>query len=321
MGTINLAIAGATGWTGSAIADGALDCPGHHAEERDRAPQRRPGPRHRPRTRPAWRPGARGRRRGARRRRRPRRVHLARARQGDRVGRDRARRRGRDRLKRADRRRLPTRSTRLPGPPGVGAVAAGNFSLTAAMMLAGAELAARHLPQLGDHRLRQVGEARRPERHRPGARRAPRRKSASHRSASPIDQVAGRPDARGATVAGTQIHSVRVPSFVVSTEIVFAAADERLSIRHDAGATASPVRHRRLAGGPTRPRTRRPRSRPRPPPPRHRRGLGVTRRPTGASSHHRDDDLALGPAAFDVSEGLRGLVEGVRPVDDGTEAS
>jgi 4-hydroxy-tetrahydrodipicolinate reductase len=56
----------------------------------------------------------------------------------------------------------------------------------------------------------------------------------------PVDQVAGRPDARGADVAGTQVHSVRLPSFVVSTEIVFGAPDERLSIRHDAGGTPAP---------------------------------------------------------------------------------
>src|SRR5215217_2196505 len=56
---------------------------------------------------------------------------------------------------------------------GVGAVAAGNFSLTAAMMLAGAELAARHLPSMGDHRLRHVDQARRPDRHRARTRRAP----------------------------------------------------------------------------------------------------------------------------------------------------
>jgi 4-hydroxy-tetrahydrodipicolinate reductase len=36
------------------------------------------------------------------------------------------------------------------------------------------------------------------------------------------------------------VHSVRLPSFVVSTEIVFAAEGERLSIRHDAGETAAP---------------------------------------------------------------------------------
>lgn len=40
---------------------------------------------------------------------------------------------------------------------------------------------------------------------------------------------------------------------------------------------------------------------------------------TRCASDHRDDDLTLGPAAFDIGEGLRGLVERVRPVDDGSE--
>ena len=39
---------------------------------------------------------------------------------------------------------------------------------------------------------------------------------------------------------GTQVHSVRLPSFVVSTEVVFGLPDERLTIRHDAGATPEP---------------------------------------------------------------------------------
>ena len=46
--------------------------------------------------------------------------------------------------------------------------------------------------------------------------------------------------ARGATIGGAQVHSVRLPSFVVSTEVVFARPDERLTIRHDAGGTAEP---------------------------------------------------------------------------------
>jgi len=33
---------------------------------------------------------------------------------------------------------------------------------------------------------------------------------------------------------------VRLPSFVVSTEVVFARPDERLVIRHDAGSTPTP---------------------------------------------------------------------------------
>ena len=122
---------------------------------------------------------------------------------------------------------------------GVGAVAAGNFSLTAAMMLAGAELAARHLP----HReIIDYAASAKPDAPSGTARElAERLQEVRERQVDlPADQVAGRPDARGADVAGTQIHSVRLSSFVVSTEIVFAAEDERLSIRHDAGGTPAP---------------------------------------------------------------------------------
>jgi 4-hydroxy-tetrahydrodipicolinate reductase len=56
----------------------------------------------------------------------------------------------------------------------------------------------------------------------------------------PIDETRGRLEARGTTIAGTQVHSVRLPSFVVSTEVVFALPDERLTIRHDAGSSPAP---------------------------------------------------------------------------------
>ena len=41
-------------------------------------------------------------------------------------------------------------------------------------------------------------------------------------------------------IGGTQVHSPRLPSLTVSTEIVFGLPDERLSIRHDAGSSAAP---------------------------------------------------------------------------------
>jgi 4-hydroxy-tetrahydrodipicolinate reductase len=121
----------------------------------------------------------------------------------------------------------------------VGVVASGNFSLTAAMCQAGALLAARHLPQWevidyasaakldvpsGTARelAERLGEVRRP--------------ALGH----PIEDLHGPQAARGATIAGTQVHSVRVPSFVVSTEVVFGLSDERLTIRHDAGGTPEP---------------------------------------------------------------------------------
>ena len=56
----------------------------------------------------------------------------------------------------------------------------------------------------------------------------------------PLEDIHGPVEARGAAVDGVQVHSVRLPSFVVSTEVVFGLPDERLSIRHDAGGSPAP---------------------------------------------------------------------------------
>jgi len=56
----------------------------------------------------------------------------------------------------------------------------------------------------------------------------------------PIAQTHGNPQARGATISGTQVHSVRLPSFVIAFETIFGLPDERLTIRHDAGSGAMP---------------------------------------------------------------------------------
>ena len=54
----------------------------------------------------------------------------------------------------------------------------------------------------------------------------------------PPDQVQGPEGFRGASLDGSQIHSMRVPGFVLSTEIIFGHDDERLTIRHDSGTNA-----------------------------------------------------------------------------------
>ncbi|HEX2045091.1 MAG TPA: 4-hydroxy-tetrahydrodipicolinate reductase [Gaiellaceae bacterium] len=121
----------------------------------------------------------------------------------------------------------------------VGVVASGNFSMTAAMCQAAALLAARHLPhwELIDY----AGEAK-PDVPSGTARELAERLAEIREPevGYPIPDLHGPKEARGATVAGSQVHSVRLPSFAVSTEIVFARAGERLSIRHDAGASAEP---------------------------------------------------------------------------------
>ena len=56
----------------------------------------------------------------------------------------------------------------------------------------------------------------------------------------PLSRLDGPVEARGAEVAGTRIHSVRLPSFLVTTEIIFGGAGERLVMRHDPGGTPDP---------------------------------------------------------------------------------
>jgi 4-hydroxy-tetrahydrodipicolinate reductase len=122
---------------------------------------------------------------------------------------------------------------------GVGVVASGNFSVTAAMAQAAALLAAQHLPAWEILDYASAGKPDVPS----GTARELAERLADVREpepAVPIEDVHGPKEARGATVGGTQIHSVRLPSFVVSTEVVFAAPDERLTIRHDAGGTPEP---------------------------------------------------------------------------------
>jgi 4-hydroxy-tetrahydrodipicolinate reductase len=122
---------------------------------------------------------------------------------------------------------------------GVGVVAAGNFSLTAAMAQAAALLAARHLPHW---EVIDYASATKPDVPSGTARELAERLAEVRRPIldRAVEDTDGPREARGATVGGAQVHSVRLPSFVVSTEVVFGLPDERLSIRHDAGGSPAP---------------------------------------------------------------------------------
>jgi 4-hydroxy-tetrahydrodipicolinate reductase len=121
----------------------------------------------------------------------------------------------------------------------VGVVASGNFSLTAAMCQAAALLAARHLPQW---EVIDYASATKPDVPSGTARELAERLGEVRppEIGHPVEDLHGPQEARGAKVGGTQVHSVRLPSFVVSTEVLFGLPDERLTIRHDAGGTPEP---------------------------------------------------------------------------------
>jgi 4-hydroxy-tetrahydrodipicolinate reductase len=121
----------------------------------------------------------------------------------------------------------------------LGVISAGNFSLTAALLLRAATEAARHFEAWEILDLASAGKPDAPS----GTAQELAERLAEVRSPTigvPVDEIVGAREARGATVAGSQVHSIRLPSFIVSTEIVFAAEGERLTIRHDAGDTPAP---------------------------------------------------------------------------------
>jgi 4-hydroxy-tetrahydrodipicolinate reductase len=120
---------------------------------------------------------------------------------------------------------------------GVGVIAAGNFSLLAALLLRFAREAAHHVSawEIVDY-----GSATKPDVPSGSARELAERLGAIREPDAARTPESGPVEARGARVAGTQIHSVRLPSFVVSTEIVFAAPGERLILRHDPGESPAP---------------------------------------------------------------------------------
>jgi len=122
---------------------------------------------------------------------------------------------------------------------GVGVIAAGNFSLLAALLL---RSAAGIAPHVRAWEIIDYASATKPDVPSGTSRELAERlgETGGPELARPLESLQGPVEARGVTVAGTQIHSVRLPSFVVSTELVFAAEGERLVLRHDPGESPAP---------------------------------------------------------------------------------
>ena len=122
---------------------------------------------------------------------------------------------------------------------GVGVIASGNFAIAAALAQMAAVSVARHLPQW---EVIDYASDMKPDVPSGTARELAERLSAVHRPAIgvPVDAVAGPREARGADVDGTRVHSVRLPGYVVSTDVVFGLHGQRLTIRFEAGESPQP---------------------------------------------------------------------------------
>lgn len=122
---------------------------------------------------------------------------------------------------------------------GLGVIAAGNFSITAALAKHFALVAARYLPTREIIDYASAGKPDAPSGTVQELAEALHDVSAN-RLERPIAETLGTPAARGAAIGGTQVHSLRLPGFVIAFETIFGLPDERLLIRHDAGAGAEP---------------------------------------------------------------------------------
>lgn len=120
-----------------------------------------------------------------------------------------------------------------------GALAVGNFALTVVLLQKFAEIAARYIPQW-----ELIDYASDSKRDVPSGtvRELAYRLSKVRPSELTVapDQIQGPVETRGARLTGSQVHSVRLPGYTISAEIIFGMPDQKLTIRHDAGSSAEP---------------------------------------------------------------------------------
>ncbi|MDA1330548.1 MAG: 4-hydroxy-tetrahydrodipicolinate reductase [Chloroflexi bacterium] len=120
-----------------------------------------------------------------------------------------------------------------------GVLAVGNFALTVVLLQKFAEIAAKYIPhwEIIDYasstkidapsgtvrelanRLGQVGES---------------------ELDVQLEDMVGPRESRGVRMEGTQVHSVRLPGYVIALEAIFGMEDQKLILRHEAGSSAQP---------------------------------------------------------------------------------
>jgi 4-hydroxy-tetrahydrodipicolinate reductase len=122
---------------------------------------------------------------------------------------------------------------------GVGVFAAGNFAITAVLLQRFAVMAARYVPhwEIVDY-----GRAEKVDAPSGTARELAHRLASvgPPRLGHPVETTVGVKEARGGTVAGSQVHSLRLPGYLSGAEVVFGLPGERLSLRHDSTDSALP---------------------------------------------------------------------------------
>jgi 4-hydroxy-tetrahydrodipicolinate reductase len=120
-----------------------------------------------------------------------------------------------------------------------GVLAVGNFALTVVLLQKFSEIAARYIPQWEIIDYAHDGKKDAPS---GTARELAHRLSQVRpsRLTVPLADTQGPVEARGADLTGSQVHSVRLPGYTLSAEVIFGLPDQKLTLRHDAGSSAQP---------------------------------------------------------------------------------
>jgi len=122
---------------------------------------------------------------------------------------------------------------------GLGVLACGNFALTVVLLQKFAEMAAKYIPRW---EIIDYAYGGKPDAPSGTARELAGRMAKVRRPELevPVEKTLGQREARGADLSGTQVHSIRLPGFVLGAEVIFGMPDQTLTLRHDAGTSAKP---------------------------------------------------------------------------------
>lgn len=118
-------------------------------------------------------------------------------------------------------------------------LAVGNFAITVVLLQKFAEMAAKYIP---NYEIIDYAHQDKIDSPSGTARELAHRLSQIQKAAVHVsnDELLGDTASRGANLDSVQVHSVRLPGYVISIETIFGLKDEKLTIRHDAGAGAQP---------------------------------------------------------------------------------
>lgn len=56
----------------------------------------------------------------------------------------------------------------------------------------------------------------------------------------PLDEIEGPMESRGVRLHGSQVHSIRLPGYIISIDTIFGMPDQKLILRHESGSSAEP---------------------------------------------------------------------------------